>query len=353
MIPSETLPEQGEARPTPQPKAEPAAATSEPKAKSVKVRKPRRPGAVGAFLANVITTGVGLTAGFVSWGHLFELGQDHGAKQDSAFLTPFTIDGMIVVGTLKLRQARLEGKPAHWAAYLAVILGVAGTIAGNIAAAPNDMTARALYAAPPTAFLVVVEVMFGRPLTMNLWDLIKMLWSKRHRRARPAGTPEPARTTEQRRAPRPVPEKTPEKAPQKAVEPRTPRVVPTVPTGPAPGATRKPGRQAKPPELVTGSRSRPARMVDGKILTGDDLKADARAKIAARLAGGAERDGLGAWVARTYDPALSERWGQERVAEVPDPTLLDATGQGRIDAEVPLEKAVPLDDVSRYAPASA
>lgn len=151
--------------------------------------------------ANLVTVAVGGIAGYISWLHLFALGMSQPVtlgltaeqEQTAAMLTPFSIDGMIVAGTLKLRQARIEARPAHWAAYAAVILGVALTMAGNIASAPDAFWAQMLAAAPPAAFLVSVEVLMGRPLSRNLWDLIRDLWSRiranraqrRARRARP------------------------------------------------------------------------------------------------------------------------------------------------------------------------
>jgi hypothetical protein len=140
--------------------------------------------------ANLVTVAVGGIAGYISWLHLFALGMSQPVtlgltaeqEQTAAMLTPFSIDGMIVAGTLKLRQARIEARPAHWAAYAAVILGVALTMAGNIASAPDETWARVLAAAPPAAFLVSVEVLMGRPLTRNLWDILRDAWARRPRR---------------------------------------------------------------------------------------------------------------------------------------------------------------------------
>jgi hypothetical protein len=127
----------------------------------------------GRGAANTMTILVGAAAGYLSWRHLNHLGLAKGLELVSAALTAVPIDGMIVVGTLQLRAARKALRPAHWSAYLCVIVGVAATIGGNIAAAPPNLWARILYATPPTAFLFCIEALFGKPLTRNLWDLIR------------------------------------------------------------------------------------------------------------------------------------------------------------------------------------
>lgn len=281
----------------------------------------------GVLLANLVTIGVGAAAGFVSWQHLSELGKKIGATEESAFLTPFTIDGMILAGTLELRQARIEKRPAKVWAYVAVLIGVVGTIAGNVRAArAGDLTAQLYFAAPALAFLVSVEVLFGKPLSRNLWDILRG-WGASYRarkQGEPVKDPKPDRPDERTEPIKaPEPEK-PVKAPQSPVDGPTPRLVPTPPAPSRKAATRKPGRAAATkatPGPVVGSRTSPARLVAGAVLEGEELRADARARIHQALADGRSRDGLGAWVARQYDPEMSSRWGQERVTEVPDPQV--------------------------------
>lgn len=277
--------------------------------------------------ANFVTVGIGAIAGYISWLHLYALGTSQpltpglSIEQEHtvAALTPFSIDGLILAGTLKLREARLADRPAHWAAYLAVLLGVGLTLAGNIASAPDALWARVLAAAPPAAFLISVEVLAGKPLTRNLWEILRELWHRGQRHlADQAKEPEEA----------PEPD-VPVKASQGHAEPLTPQTPPALPTPPAAPARRKTaGRAAvvRSGQKVTGSRTRPARMVGGRVLEGEDLRADARRRITVALAEGKKREGLGAWVARQYDPEMSERWGAERVAEVgdfPDPQELE------------------------------
>lgn len=357
-------------------------------------REPRPPrvrpwvaaGGLHRASGNLVTVGIGSIAGYISWLHLYALGTSQpltpglSARQEHtvAALTPFSIDGLILVGTLKLRQARLEDRPAHWAAYMAVLLGVGLTLAGNIASAPDALWARILAAAPPAAFLISVEVLAGKPLTRNLWDLLRLAWRSvlAWRSARSAAQDKHpgARPSAQPAAPAPTPVPAPLPAPEAPVGPAavngperpaerpTPRVRVSAPAQPRAAATRGGGRgNGAAPGLVTGSKTRPARLVGDVVLEGDALKQSARSMAARELdrrvatGQGTEeaRVGLGAWTARQYNPPMSDRWGQERVAEVPDPEpqpaggpaadLTDATGLVLIDPEVPTEQAVPID----------
>jgi hypothetical protein len=289
--------------------------------------------------ANVVTVVVGTIAGYISWLHLYALGMSqpltpglsHSQEKLAAGLTPFSIDGMIMLGTLKLRQARIEQRPAHWAAYAAVILGVALTMAGNIASAPPSIWAQVLAAAPPAAFLVSVEVLAGKPLTKNLWEMIRDLWQRRAARRAAHKADRAARAVAAKTRPAPPVAK----PAQKPVEASAPRVGRSARVKPVSRASRTVSPASEPekgtPESddgpirdldgrLVGTKRIPAREVDGRPLIGEDLKEDARARVRARLAAGEDQRGLGSWVARQYDPPMSVRWGQELVAEVTQKT---------------------------------
>jgi hypothetical protein len=86
---------------------------------------------------------------------------------------------------------------------------------------------------------------------------------------------------------------------------------------------------------IVGTIRNPARLVAGEVLVGEQLKADARRRVTQELANGTGRMGLGASLARQYEPPMSDRWGQERVAEVPvtdDVATLAVTAQQRAEA---------------------
>jgi hypothetical protein len=73
------------------------------------------------------------------------------------------IDGLIVVGVMALMEDSRQGRHGRWSARVAVVAGVAMTLAANIASAEPTWTARAVSA--PVSFLLAVEVLTrsGRP----------------------------------------------------------------------------------------------------------------------------------------------------------------------------------------------
>lgn len=313
---------------------------------------------LGKIVANLATLAVAAIAGYISWLHLYALGmaqaETAGINPDqeklAAQLTPFAIDGMILVGTLMLRQARMGNRPAHWAAYAAVVLGVAGTIAGNVASAPDSTTARLLAAAPPIAFLLGAEALLGRPLQKNLWDLIKGWWSAwRGSRARrdPKPSPAPVEAPVVRKpiradvapplsgqpAERPAASPAPRPRPVAAASPRKRAERPSRPvSAPVPFDDYPRDSEGR----VVGSSRFPAREVDGVVLTEKALKADGRRRLSAWLAEGEAaglspeeaRQGLGARVGREYDPPMSERWGQILLKEMTEPVAPGLAGDG-------------------------
>src|SRR5690606_15315448 len=67
-----------------------------------------------------------------------------------------------VVGVAALLDDEAAGLRPRRSAWLAVIVGVAATLAANVASAEPTVTARLVAAAAPVAFLIAVEVLTGR-----------------------------------------------------------------------------------------------------------------------------------------------------------------------------------------------
>jgi hypothetical protein len=57
-------------------------------------------------------------------------------------------------------------------------------------------------------------------------------------------------------------------------------------------------------------------LVKGHVLVGDDLRTEGRERAARMLADGADRKGLGPRLAKTFDPPMGDRWGQEIVKDL-------------------------------------
>lgn len=181
-------------------------------------------------------------------------------------------------------------------------------------------------------------------------DQMKLLMERARRELSPEPEPEPVvppslvEAEERMRAAAEALARATERLSERAEEPRVSK---------APPAPRKPAQRPESPVSapalpgtpegvrrdadgrLIGSIRNPARQVGDRVLIGEDLKADARQRAAAWLAQGEPRNGLGARLSREYVPPMSERWGQERVAEVPDPAPVPAEPEPEQPEQVP------------------
>lgn len=114
---------------------------------------------IAARLAAAI---VALVAGAASYQHIAAVALDAGEPEWVAYTLPLAIDGLIVVGVAALLEDKAAGLLPRRSAWLAVIVGVAATLAANVASAEPTVTARLVAAAAPVAFLISVEVLTGR-----------------------------------------------------------------------------------------------------------------------------------------------------------------------------------------------
>jgi len=105
--------------------------------------------AVGTVL---ILAGV---AAYMSYGHLRAVAQGQG--EDAAALFPISVDGLIVAASLVLLVQRRCGQPGGVLPWAGLLLGVAATIAGNVASAEPSTLARLVAAWPPIAFALSYE----------------------------------------------------------------------------------------------------------------------------------------------------------------------------------------------------
>jgi hypothetical protein len=353
----------------------------------------------GRNTANAVTAAVAAIAGYVSYGHLVDYAVSVGEKEDRAALVPFGIDGMILIGTLQMRADRKAGRAPRTWAYIAILVGVVSTIAGNIASAQPTLGGRLVAASTPASFLIAVEVLWGGEGTIRGW-LRKVF--RRQPKAKDSGSvatvpvatvgaataaqqaelvaalpiagPDARRRANTRtgspdRVSSPVPA-TVEPAP---VEPDVapnpqPDTTPEQPAAPNPQPQkpqtkvvdrRKTSRPMRPETLAAaeavaepdedgtirdgqgravGTKTRPMREVDvdgaRRVLDTLALQAHARGIATAMLQdpswwdGGQVRKGIGAEVARRYNPPMSARWGQERATEA----LAEMTASGDVSA---------------------
>lgn len=103
---------------------------------------------------------VAAVAAYSSYAHQRHFALDGGADQVSAALWPLSVDGLVVLASLGLVRARADqARRARLTLWLAFLLGVAVSLAANIAAAPTLGWQPVLVAGwPPLALLLAVEL---------------------------------------------------------------------------------------------------------------------------------------------------------------------------------------------------
>lgn len=108
---------------------------------------------------------VAAVAGYSSWRHIVEVASGAGEDGSVAAVMPLSIDGLIVVSTLAMLEDKRNGCRPRLSARIGLALGVAGTLAFNLASAAPAWDARGVAAVPAVAFLVAVEILSrtGKP----------------------------------------------------------------------------------------------------------------------------------------------------------------------------------------------
>ena len=117
---------------------------------------------VAARAAAVVVAAI---AGAASWSHIASVAAAAGEAVWVAWSLPLAVDGLVVVGVAALLEDRRAGRIPRASARVAVAVGVAATLAANVASAEPTWTARAVAVAAPVSFLLSVEVLTrsGRP----------------------------------------------------------------------------------------------------------------------------------------------------------------------------------------------
>jgi len=98
---------------------------------------------------------VALVAGFVSYRHALQVVSAHGETGLLARAYPLTIDGLIYAASMVLLNAARRGVDRPALAYVALGLGIAATLAANIAAGLHFGPVGAIVAAWPAPALVI------------------------------------------------------------------------------------------------------------------------------------------------------------------------------------------------------
>jgi hypothetical protein len=108
---------------------------------------------------------VAAVAAYASYLHQRAFALQGGADATSATLWPLSVDGLLLLVTVGLlTPARHAGRRTRFVVWLAFLLGIAVSLAANIAAAPTLAWQPVLVAGwPPVALLLSVELLAHRP----------------------------------------------------------------------------------------------------------------------------------------------------------------------------------------------
>lgn len=95
-----------------------------------------------------------------SYQHIYELSIRLGQTGVAARLYPPSVDVLIVAGALVLLRESRAGRPADWLARLAVLLGIAATIAANALAVRGHGWGGAVWSSWSATFVIPAELLF-------------------------------------------------------------------------------------------------------------------------------------------------------------------------------------------------
>ncbi|WP_307130345.1 DUF2637 domain-containing protein [Streptomyces aurantiacus] len=114
-------------------------------------------------LCALVVAGV---AAYASYVHQREFALQGGADEISASLWPLSVDGLLLLATVGLLKPTAPStRRARGAVWLAFLLGIAVSLAANVAAAPTLAWKPVLVAGwPPVALLLSVELLAHRPV---------------------------------------------------------------------------------------------------------------------------------------------------------------------------------------------
>jgi hypothetical protein len=111
--------------------------------------------------AAVVTCVAGFAA-VVSYSHIYDLGRAHGGSGTAARLLPLSVDGLILAASLVLLHEARARRPAPPLARCMLALGVAATLAANVAyGAVYGALGAVIWAWPAVAFIGAVETGLG------------------------------------------------------------------------------------------------------------------------------------------------------------------------------------------------
>jgi hypothetical protein len=119
------------------------------------------PDTKAARIAGSGVTVVALTAAVISFEHVRTLALRAGERELTSWLLPISIDGAIAAAVAVLLADSRAGRRPAALTWLLLGLGLASSLAANVASAEPTATARAVAGWPPLALALGIEVLAG------------------------------------------------------------------------------------------------------------------------------------------------------------------------------------------------
>lgn len=103
---------------------------------------------------------VAAVAGIASFTHMQKLAAQHGEAWLS-WITPLSVDGLLVLASITLIQARRRGETPPKLATVGIVVGLLVSLAANVGAAGPDLVSKAWAMWPPIAFALAYELLLN------------------------------------------------------------------------------------------------------------------------------------------------------------------------------------------------
>ena len=114
------------------------------------------------FTRNASAAVVASIAGYASYWHQVAVATRAGERAELAHIVPLSVDGVLVVASIVMVDARHEGRYPHWVTRVGFGIGILASVSANIASALPTWLGRAEAAWPAFALLLVVEMLSRR-----------------------------------------------------------------------------------------------------------------------------------------------------------------------------------------------
>jgi len=111
---------------------------------------------------NLSAAAVATIAGYASYWHQVHVAIMAGERDELAHVLPFSVDGLLVVASVAMVDARIQGRKPSWQTKLGFAIGIAASVGANVMSAQPTLLGRSVAAWPALALLLVVEILSSR-----------------------------------------------------------------------------------------------------------------------------------------------------------------------------------------------